>query len=94
MKGVVETSDQRLEDHCNTDGTLTEKYCTTSGTAGAEKNVCPNGCMEGACIKGECAEEGELTSGTVAPEYYYGCCEGLETFDPFPLGYDVEAMVC
>ncbi|MFH1587500.1 MAG: Kazal-type serine protease inhibitor family protein, partial [Candidatus Diapherotrites archaeon] len=34
------------------------------------------------CEENKCAAEGEYTSGAVAPEYYYGCCAGLESFDP------------
>jgi hypothetical protein len=148
--GVVETHIQRLEDHCNNDGTLTEKYCTDSGEAKAETvecpdgyvceegacvtenqtdpcegvtcpggcynesdrkydgtcvegdcvyeyETCPNGCLEGACItenQTECAEEGELTSGAVAPEYYYGCCEGLESINPYPEDWVGGGMLC
>jgi hypothetical protein len=29
----------------------------------------------------KCAREGQYTTGPVSPEYQYGCCEGLETFD-------------
>lgn len=34
-------------------------------------------------VLAECAEEGEYTSGPVSPEYYYGCCDGLEEFYPY-----------
>jgi len=37
-----------------------------------------------AAITTKCAKEGEYTSGTVAPEYYYGCCAGLKGFYPNP----------
>ena len=48
-KGVVETSQgKKLEDHCNDDGTLTEKFCS-DGDAKAEKVVCENSCSDGAC---------------------------------------------
>jgi hypothetical protein len=50
VKGVVETHTQRLEDHCNNDGTLTEKYCTETGEAKAETVGCPDGCSEGVCL--------------------------------------------
>jgi hypothetical protein len=31
-----------------------------------------------------CAKEGEYTTGTVSPEYYKGCCEGLKGFNTKP----------
>lgn len=36
--------------------------------------------------KGEerCAGEGQYTTGALAPEYYVGCCSGLEEFDAHP----------
>ncbi len=36
-------------------------------------------------LKGEkkCARAGQLTSGAVSSEYYYGCCEGLKNMNPY-----------
>ncbi len=49
--GVAEAGEQRLEDHCNDDGTLTEKYCE-GGEIKAKTVPCPGGykCIEGACV--------------------------------------------
>lgn len=133
VKGVVETEDTRLEDHCNEDGTLTEKYCTENGEAAAVTVECPEGtvCGNGACsrecanegsmcggiagimccdglkcaLEGnypdasgvcvkECAREGGYTSGAVSPEYYYGCCKGLEGFDPHPPEWVGGGLLC
>ena len=68
VKGVAETSTQRLEDHCNDDGTLTEKYCSDSGEIKAEVVECPNGCLEGACIPGN---ETDLCEGVTCPDDCY-----------------------
>ncbi|MCK4714569.1 MAG: hypothetical protein KAT35_03265, partial [Candidatus Aenigmarchaeota archaeon] len=49
--GVAEAGDQRLEDHCNDDGTLTEKYC--EGNEIKWKSVpCPGGysCIDARCV--------------------------------------------
>ena len=94
-KGVVEAGETRLEDHCNDDGSLTEKYCTEDGRAAAVKVECPEGyeCENGACT-GKCAQEGEYTSGAVAPEYYYGCCEGLDVFETHPPGWVGGGLLC
>ena len=95
QKGVCEdSSGQRLSDHCNNDGTLTEKYCTDSGTISATTYECPHGCVDGACIKEKCAGEGELTSGAVSPEYYYECCEGLRSFNPYPENWVGGGLLC
>lgn len=37
-----------------------------------------------ATITTKCAKEGEYTSGTVAPEYQFNCCEGLKGFNTNP----------
>jgi eight-cysteine-cluster-containing protein len=83
-KGACEKGETRLEDHCNNDGTLTEKYCE-GGEIVAKSAECPGGfeCSEGACVEveAECVPEGEYMQGTVSPEYQTYCCEGLEGFD-------------
>jgi len=47
--GTTTLGDSSLTDHCNEDGTLTEKYCSGNQIA-AEVYQCPNGCSNGACI--------------------------------------------
>jgi len=51
-KGVVESGNQRLEDHCNSDGTLTEKFCADDKTINWNSTACPDGyvCNDGACM--------------------------------------------
>lgn len=82
-KGCTETADQRLCDHCNDDGTLTEKYCSDSGDILAKTEECPDGyeCEDAACVKQGCVEAGGYMQGTVSPEYQTRCCEGLEGFE-------------
>jgi hypothetical protein len=50
-RGVCESGNQRLVDHCNEDGTLTEKYCADSGAIKWNSTACPDDytCKEGAC---------------------------------------------
>ncbi len=59
-----------------------------------KSEYCEHGCENGACIEAKCAAEGEYTSGAVAPEYQYGCCEGLESFDPWPENWVGGGMLC
>jgi hypothetical protein len=94
-RGVVEAGNTRLEDHCNEDGTLTEKYCKSDGQAAAVSVECPEGyeCENGACTM-RCAGEGEYTSGAVSPEYYYGCCDGLKGFNPYPQDWVGGGLLC
>jgi eight-cysteine-cluster-containing protein len=53
--GVVEAGTQRYEDHCNEDGTLTEKFCTETDAIKWNTTACPTGytCREAACVKVE-----------------------------------------
>ena len=48
--------------------------------------TCENGkcVLKTNCTTVKCAKEGEYTSGTVSPEYQYGCCEGLKGFNTHP----------
>jgi|GEM_PF-3538422 len=73
-RGVCESGSQRLEDHCNSDGTLTEKYCADDTTIKWNSTACPEGyvCSEGACRPQTCTdsddgkdyyEKGEITQG-------------------------------
>jgi len=67
----------------------------TSCCAGLVLKPCEGVCTPsilGTCVK-KCAAEGEYTAGTVAPEYYYGCCEGLSTFNTRP-GLVGGGMLC
>jgi hypothetical protein len=48
QKGTATTSSQSLSDHCNSDGTLTEKYCE-SDEIKWHSYTCPNGCENDAC---------------------------------------------
>jgi hypothetical protein len=57
----------------------------TSCCAGLILKSCEGVCTPsilGTCAK--CAAEGQYTSGTVAPEFYIGCCEGLTGFNTHP----------
>lgn len=76
--GVVESGDYRKEDYC-VEGAVVEYVCR-EGVIKVEDYRCPNGCLEGACLE-KCAAAGEMTSGPVAPDYYYECCEGLQPLD-------------
>jgi eight-cysteine-cluster-containing protein len=49
VQGAAASGGQNYTDHCNSDGTLTEKYCSESGQISAEVYQCPYGCLEGAC---------------------------------------------
>jgi len=52
------------------------------------QNICKGECVDiSAAAKQcetKCAKEGEYNSGPVSPEYYYGCCLGLEGFNTRP----------
>ncbi len=39
---------------------LSEKYCTEEGKTSVSKYECPNGCVDGACVKGEGEQEDEI----------------------------------
>lgn len=77
-KGTVTVGENSWSDHCNSDGTLTEKYCE-----GDEMNAvtveCGQGyeCSDGKCVVQGCAEEGEQFSWVYTKEYPQHCCEGL-----------------
>jgi hypothetical protein len=77
--GVVELDNARKEDYC--DGDVIIEYFCEGGEIGIEDFICEHGCIEGACRLATCAEEGEYTSGPVAPEYSYYCCDGLIGFE-------------
>ena len=70
-------------DHCNDDGTLTEKYCTEDGQMAAVKVGCPEGgkCEDGICVggEGETSEQEEIITDLVCKEGYvkteYWCPE-------------------
>ncbi len=64
-KGTAKNTKQELSDHCNSDGTLTEKYCTDNGGISAEIVQCDHGCQDAACIAEGCTSHDE-----------YGCYEG------------------
>jgi hypothetical protein len=54
QQGTAAANGQSLTDHCNSDGTLTEKYCE-GNQINAEVYKCPYGCNDGACISpGQC----------------------------------------
>jgi eight-cysteine-cluster-containing protein len=82
-KGYVFTGESKMWDHCNDDGTLTEKYCTEDGQIGVVKVSCPEGgkCEDGICIggEGETSEEEEVITELVCEEGYakaeYWCPE-------------------
>jgi hypothetical protein len=70
---------------CSSDLECGERVC-----AGAKVHeTCENGrCVfKMNCSETKCAKEGEYTSGTVAPQYQYGCCVGLVSFNPHPAGW-------
>jgi eight-cysteine-cluster-containing protein len=48
--GTATMTGQSLTDHCNEDGTLTEKYCSANQIT-AEIYQCPYGCSDGVCLK-------------------------------------------
>ncbi len=71
-----------------------EKYPACREGYGRASYHCPD---NGVCCAPEnekCAGEGEYTTGAVAPEYYYGCCEGLEGFYPWPEGWVGGGSLC
>jgi hypothetical protein len=108
IKGSIEwVEDGEVKDatdYCSEAGLLGEWYCNPDQSyvgeipSSVEYNCAEEGkvCEEGACVEEtiECAGEGELTSGAVAPEYYYGCCEGLASFDPYPTDFVGGGMLC
>lgn len=58
-EAVINGKEQRLEDHCNEDGTLTEKFCADDETIKWNTTACPDGyeCREAACRPVEVNEE-------------------------------------
>lgn len=61
------------------DGNCQEIVCLAVGCPCSENYLsCPADCQK---TERKCANEGEYTSGAVAPEYYYGCCEGLKGYN-------------
>ncbi|MFC1697072.1 hypothetical protein ACFL1H_01960 [Nanoarchaeota archaeon] len=70
-------------DFCNIHGTVLIEYYCDDGFVESDDEICENGCSDGACNpEKKCAKEGQYTSGSVSPEYAYGCCDGLEAFNP------------
>ncbi len=51
-KGTCKKGDSSLSDHCNADGTLTEKYCVNGGIEW-NSTACPEGyeCVDAACVE-------------------------------------------
>jgi hypothetical protein len=50
---------------------LAEMYCTDDGQAGGQTQTpCANGCVNGACVKGDCDVEDILTYGSYATKTY------------------------
>lgn len=50
---------------------LAEMYCTDNGQAGGQTQTpCANGCVNGACVKGDCDIEDILTYGSYATKTY------------------------
>ncbi len=77
-KGTCETGSQTLSDHCNSDGTLTEKYCDDNGEIKAETVECPEGyeCSDGMCLGlkiEECSSHNEYKCYS-AHVYWYNSC--------------------
>jgi hypothetical protein len=74
------------------DGICQEIVCLADGCPCAESvRLCPQDCQ----ISIErCAGEGKLTSGPVAPEYAYDCCNGLEAFDHNPDHWVGGGLLC
>ncbi len=92
VKKIVDGKLMEVTDYCILEPSpeWPEKYNLVEYTcANTNENInsifytCPSGCRDGACVNTRCAKEGEYTSGTVAPEYQYGCCEGLRRFDQY-----------
>jgi hypothetical protein len=52
VKGIATAYGQSLSDHCNNDGTLTEKYCENERIKWYSYR-CPQGCRDGACRKND-----------------------------------------
>lgn len=84
-KGTVTKGDGSWTDHCNQDGTLTEKYCL-EGEVKAVAVECEEGyeCDGGRCVgipMPGCAEQGEQFSWVYTNEYPEHCCEGLTEWE-------------
>lgn len=83
------SGDQRCEfrdDKC----CIGEKCETVMAKCAAGNKLQITGCNgqclpEFKCAASKCAAEGEKNSGPVSPEYYIGCCAGLEGFNPDPM---------
>ena len=84
VRGTAYTSSQELTDHCNDDGTLTEKYCSGNQIS-AEVYQCPFGCLEGACIQQQACMDSDggnnyYTKGTVKTEASGFCPNGCTDY--------------
>ncbi|MCK5022700.1 MAG: hypothetical protein KAS04_00870, partial [Candidatus Aenigmarchaeota archaeon] len=64
-KGTATRGSQVLSDHCNSDGTLTEKYCADDGTIKWDSHNCPG---EYYCYDAECVAL-NTTNCTIHHEY-------------------------
>jgi hypothetical protein len=79
-RGTAVSGSQKLTDHCNSDGTLTEKFCA-GGEIKGESVECPDGhvCDGGKCVAAadECTEhkEAKCYEGHV---YWYDSCGNRE----------------
>jgi len=77
-KGAAELGDKRLEDHCNDDGTLTEKYCEDSEIKW--KTVpCPAGyvCDGGECVIAYGCEDSDKGTGDGLNYYEKGVTKAI-----------------
>lgn len=84
VKGTATASGQSLSDHCNSDGTLTEKYCSNNQIVW-ETYACPYGCSDGRCIDttiingtcgdGICQDSSYASSTSSVPESGENCPE-------------------
>jgi eight-cysteine-cluster-containing protein len=66
-KGTVSGSGSVFSDHCNNDGTLTEKFCTDSWEISAETVECPG---EYVCDGGRCVMENTCDDSDAGNDYY------------------------
>ncbi|MBN1896110.1 MAG: hypothetical protein JW789_00095 [Candidatus Aenigmarchaeota archaeon] len=81
-KGVCEVGDQKLEDHCNDDGSLTEKYCEGKEIKW-KSTECPAGyvCKDAACVAAEAEEICESHTYTVCHDghvYWVDSCGNVQ----------------
>lgn len=82
--GVVEKGSSRLTDHCNDDGSLTEKYCENNEIK-AEQVNCSQGyeCLEGECVLEEPINYSCTESDSGMHDYYV---KGAITWVPHTTG--------